>query len=130
LCEFMDLYGTPVSVSLKLLYYGVVTSDGGAHDNLKEVFQRGEFKCKHWKQAVEIIETCKKFEAFKGWNSMSFIVAVTKILGADLCDFDELVQKFSDNPQLLETKGNYKGYLLNLEQIYNKGNHKRRVIYE
>jgi hypothetical protein len=127
--DFVNKYGVPISVALNLLYYGVTGGEGGAKEDISEMFRKGEFRCKHWKQAVEIIEECRRFEAFKSWNTRPFIVAISKILGADLCDFDELVQKFEGDIRQLEQQSNAKGYLTNLEQIYNKGYHKRRTIF-
>lgn len=127
--QFIDQYELPISIALNLLYFGVTGNDAGVKDDVSELFRRGEFKVKHWKQAVEIIEECKKFSAFSAWNSRPFIVTISKVLGADKCDFDELVDKFNKNPQMLTKHGNYKGYLTNLEGIYNKGYHQRRVIF-
>jgi hypothetical protein len=119
--DFVDQYRVPISIALNLLYYGVTGGDGGAQEDIAEMFKKGEFKVKHWKQAVEIIEECRKFEAFDGWNTRPFIVTISKILGADKCDFEELVEKFNAEPRQLLRHSNSKAYLTNLETIYNKG---------
>lgn len=125
--DFVDQYGMPVSVAIRLLTDGVAGS--GTAGSSMDIFRRGDFKVKHWKQAVEIVELCRRFEASRYWNTRPFMVAITRLLQADLCDFDELVEKFNDNPQALTVHGDYKGYLVNLEQIYNKGYKNRRTIY-
>jgi hypothetical protein len=125
--DFIAKYETPISMSVRLLSNGVV-SDGTASDDM-EAFRRGEFKVKHWKQAVEIVETCRLFEASRYWNTRPFMVAITRLLQADKCDFDELIEKFKENPSAITPHGDYKGYLVNLEQIYNKGYKNRRTIY-
>lgn len=127
--DFLDSYGVPISVALNLLHYGVTGGDVGVKDDISEMFRKGEFRVKHMKQAVEIITECKKFDAFTGWNTRPFIVAISKILGADKCDFDELVDKFNSDHRQMARHANAKGYLTNLEQIYNKGYSKRRVIF-
>lgn len=127
--QFVDQYGLPISVALNLLYYGVTGNDSGASEDIADMFRKGEFKVKHYKQAVEIIEECRRFEAFAGWDSRPFIVTISKILGADQCDFDELVEKFNTDPRQLQRHSSPKGYMNNLEQIFNKGYHKRRTIY-
>jgi hypothetical protein len=127
--DFVAKYGVPISVALNLLYYGVTGGDTGAKEDLVEMFKKGDFRVKHWKQAVEIIEECRKFESFDGWNTRPFIVTISKILGADQCDFEELVEKFNAEPRQLQRHSNSKAYLTNLEQIYNKGYHKRRTIF-
>ncbi|MEO6610719.1 MAG: ParB N-terminal domain-containing protein [Chitinophagaceae bacterium] len=129
LSAFIEDYGVPVSVALNLLYFGVTGGDTGAGEDVSEMFRRGDFRVKHMKQAVEIIEECKKFGEFTGWNTRPFIVTISKILGADQCDLDELVEKFKAEPRQLQRHGNSKAYLTNLEQIYNKGYHKRRTIF-
>lgn len=127
---FIGQYGVPVSVALNLLYYGITGRDnGGAGRDITEMFKRGEFVCKHYRQARDIMEQCRAFEAFSGWNTRPFIVAISKILEADLCDFTELADKFNKEPRALERSSSAKAYLVNLEQIYNKGYHKRRNIY-
>ncbi len=128
--EFTERYQLPISISLNLLYYGITGNDSGAQDDISMLFKKGKFVVKHMKQATEIIEECRKFEAFDGWNTRSFIVTISKILGADKCDFDELVKKFNQAPTDLQKHGNTKGYLTNLETIYNKGYSKRRIIFE
>lgn len=127
--DFVEMYSVPVSVALNLLAYGVTGGDRGAANDVAELFKKGEFRCKHWKQAVEIMDECKRFSAFDGWNTRPFIIAISKVLGADLCDFDELVEKFESDPAQLQRQGNTKQYLTNLEQIFNKGYHKRRTIF-
>jgi hypothetical protein len=127
--EFTDRYRLPISISLNLLYYGVTGSDMGAREDISLLFKKGHFVVKHMKQATEIIEQCKRFEAFGGWNTRPFMVTISKILGADKCDFDELVEKFNQDPRALVRHSNTKAYLTNLETIYNKGYSKRRIIF-
>lgn len=128
--DFMDQYSCPVSVALRLLHYGTAKSDGGAGDLLSRSFERGEFKVLHQKQAKEIMETCRLFEAFDYWNTRPFIAAITRVLSADMCDMDELAEKFNKNPDMMQKRSTPKDYLLLLENIYNKGRHKREVIYQ
>jgi hypothetical protein len=129
LAEFQEMYYLPLSVSLNLLYYGVTGNDAGASDDLQTLFHRGEFEVKHMKQAREIAEACRKFSCFNGWNSRPFVLAISKVLEADVCDFDELVDKFSADPKQMNKHQNVKACLVNLEHIYNKGYHKRRNIF-
>lgn len=126
--DFMNMYGMPLSISLILLSNGVIKSEGGKQA-ITEAFEKGLFEVKKWKQAVEVAEACRKFEAFNEWNSRAFGVAICRILEADMCDFPELVERFNKEPKQLEKQHTYKQYLVILEQIYNKGNHKRRAIY-
>lgn len=126
--EFMDSYQIPLSATLVLLNKGITTKDSGA-DVLRTQFEAGTFEVKCWKQAVDIAECCKRFSTHRGWNCRAFVVAICKILQADKCDIDELVEKFTEEPRKLEVHGDPKKYLANLEEIYNKGYRQRRVIF-
>lgn len=131
--DFQDTYSFPLGTALTLLYYGVTGSPtvnaSGAREELKHIFQCGEFKVKHMKQAKDIAEACRRFKASPYWNTRGFIVAIMKVLSADLIELDELVAKFDKDPSQLTVHGNYKDYLVNLEVIFNKNNSKRRVIH-
>jgi hypothetical protein len=129
LADFQDQYELPLSVSLNLLFYGVTGGDTGAREDLQSLFHCGEFKVKHMRQAKDIAEACHQFSSFSGWNSRPFVLAISKILEADVCDFDELVQKFNADPKQMDKHSNVKACLVNLEQIFNKGYHKRRNIF-
>lgn len=128
--DFMDMYECPVSVALRLLHYGTAKSDGGAGDALTRAFERGEFTATHVKQAKDIMNTCRQFEAFEYWSSRPFIAAITRLLSADMVDMDELVEKFNKNQDMMQKRSSPKDYLLLLENIWNKGKHKREVIYQ
>jgi hypothetical protein len=126
--EFHKAYGISVGVCLSMLTYGVQKGDGGG-EKLLDAFQQGIFEIKKEKEARHLAEICKSFEAFPAWNSRGFILAITKILQADQCDFDVLLKKFKRDPSKLTTQSNWKGYITNLEVIYNYDNSKRRTIY-
>jgi hypothetical protein len=126
--EFKINYELPLSISLVLLAKGIINSEGGK-ELLKEQFEKGIFEVKKWKQAVEVAEACKRFSLFDAWNSGGFAVAICKIIGADKCDFEELVKKFKEDTLKLHKQSSAKAYLVNLEEIYNKGYSKRRVIF-
>jgi hypothetical protein len=121
-------YGISVGVCLSLLKFGYTKNDGG-HDELKREFETGIFEVKKNKEAIQIAELCKSFEKFPAWNSRGFIMAVCRLLQADKCSFDVLLKKFLEDPSKLQQQANYKGYLTNLEEIYNRNNSKRRTIY-
>jgi hypothetical protein len=128
--DFVDQYEVPINVAAKLLFYGVTgASDSGSSSDFRRMFEVGQFKAKHLKQATEIMESCKLFSDFDGWNSRGFMVAITKILQADKVDFDQLVEKVNKNLDMLEHQKNAKAYIWNLESIWNKGKQKREIIY-
>lgn len=128
--DFHDKYGIAVGLCLALLTNGSLKYDGGsAAEKSRLQFEQGLFEVKAQKEAVQLAELCKSFDAFKGWNGRPFIIAICKILAAEKAEFDVLVSKFADDPSKLGFHSNWKSYLTNLEEIYNKGNSKRRTIF-
>jgi hypothetical protein len=128
--EFYKTYGIAVGICLGLLHYGSMTNDGGAYSEKERLaFEQGTFEVKKYKEAVQVAELCKSFSAYVSWNGRCFIIAICRILKADQCDFGVLLKKFSEDPSKLQHHTHWKKVITNLEEIYNKGNSKRRVIY-
>lgn len=126
--KFYKKYHFGIGVCLSLLTYGTQKNDGGGHE-LIVAFQQGTFEVKTYKEAVQFAEVCKSFSAFTGWTGRGFVIAIQKIIQADKCEFDVLIKKFNYNPKRLQHQSNWKGYMANLEEIYNIDNSKRRVIF-
>lgn len=127
--KFYIKYHFGIGVCLSLLTHGTHKADG-SNESLMAQFQQGLFEVKKYKEACQFAEICKGFSDFAGWTGRGFVIAISKILEADKCDFDVLMKKFKYNPKRLTQQSNWKGYLNNLEEIYNIDNSKRRVIYE
>ena len=128
LAKFHKTYGIAVGTCLNLLTFGAQKNDGGS-DTLTEQFQQGTFVVKKYKEAVQLAEICKGFSEFSGWNSRGFVIAISKIIQADLVDFEVLMKKYSRDPRRLQNQPNWKGYLNNLQLIYNIDNSKQKPIY-
>lgn len=126
--KFHKKYGIAVGTCLTLLTYGVQKNDG-TDDSLMQQFQEGRFVIKKWSEAVQLAEICKNFEEFPGWNGRGFVIAISKIVQAGLCEMDKLVAKFKKDPRKLMPQPNAKSYLNNLQLIYNIDNSKQRPIY-
>lgn len=124
---FKKKYGIPTTVALMMLHGGmeITFSD----ERLRKDFQQGSFQVLKYKEACQLAEICKRFEAFPSWNSRSFIFAIIRIVKAEKADMAILVKKFSEYPDRLRTRNSWKAYLTNLEEIYNINNSKRRVIF-
>lgn len=122
---FVDEWGFNIGMSINLLANGN-TPDGS---QALDAFKAGQFKVKKLNDAIELAKICKQFSKFNAWRSRPFVVAISKILKGAKCDVKELVEKFNKDTESLQIQGTYKEYLVNLEAIYNKGTHKRRVIY-
>ncbi|HTD95133.1 MAG TPA: hypothetical protein VK644_15010 [Chitinophagaceae bacterium] len=129
---FLKQYGIAVGTSLMLLSRGSLQADGSTGEDLLRLsFEQGTYEVKKYKEAVLIAETCKAFVEFSCWNGRNFVKAICKLVDAGKEDFkmDILVKKFKSDPKRLQAQGNWKQYMANLEEIYNIGNSKRRVIY-
>lgn len=127
--KFHKTYGIAIGLSLVMLQHGLVKNDSGYLANTGE-FEQGTFEVKKWKEAVQLAELCKTFNAFPQWNTRGFIYAICRILSTGKADMDVLLKKFQDDPLRLKMQPTYKHYLINLEEIYNTGFSKRRTIYE
>jgi hypothetical protein len=126
--QFRDKYNIAIGSCLTLLTYGVQKNDG-LISTLYDHFQQGTFEIKTYKQAVQYMELCKSFSEYKYWTSRAFLISMTKILQAGKCDMDVLLKKFNENPLALIYSPDWKKIIANLEEIYNKGNTKRRTIF-
>lgn len=128
--DFHKTYKTSIGTTINLLHYGYdKTTSTGATANLVQLFETGEFEVLKYKEAVQIMEICKSFEAHPAWNRRQFIYSICKLIKADKCDMDVLVKKFNQEPAALKQCFDVKQYLANLEEIYNRNNHNRRTIY-
>lgn len=127
--KFQRQYKIAIGVCLSMLDHGGLKADFSAAAELVREFETGVYVVKKYKEAVMLAEICKSFEDFSNWNSRSFIVAISKIINAGKCDMDVLLKKYKEDPRRLESHGNWKKYLVNLEEIYNTGYSKRRTIY-
>lgn len=127
--EFMDTYGAPLSVTLRLLGFGKVGKDKGVNENVSLDFKRGMFIVNHEEYARQFMDSVMEFKQFPGCSTRPFIIAIDMIIAAGKCDFDELVQKFKADPSKLLKRDSAKEYLNNLEEIYNKGKKVRKTIY-
>lgn len=130
LLKFKDEFNFPLSVCLMLLSTGSALTDGGGGRYTKEDFQQGKFKVNHKEKAYDIAHTVLKFSAFPNHKSRAFIVAVCKILESKRANIEDIVAKYKEqDPSVLKAQGNFKGYLTNLEEIYNYKCSKRKVIF-
>lgn len=127
--KFVDEYNLPLSISIKLLQTGLGNVNKGLDENPREQFQKGKFQAKELKTATLLAKYLYQFVEFPGYKNSLFIAAISKIMMAQVCDMVDLVAKFKKDPSKLEKQDSAKAYLTSLENIYNIGNHKRRVIF-
>lgn len=124
--ELMDKYSVPISTMIVMLQRGAITDGSGG--GIKKGFERGEFEVKHEKFTVDMLETCNRIDSPNRF-SRHFIMAIDKIIQAGKVSIDEVISKINAAPEALEPQGSYKGYLTNMENIYNHKKQKRVVIF-
>lgn len=127
--KFHQTYKMSIGVCITMLDQGIIKTDQGSTAELYQDFQTGAFVVKKYKEAVQLAEICKSFEPFECWNNRSFILSISKIINSDKCEMDILLKKYRADPKRLEKQPDWRKYLTNLEEIYNLGNSKRRVIF-
>jgi hypothetical protein len=122
---FQDLYNLPLSNAVKLLEYGKLNVAGFASKD----FQKGTFQVKFENEARAFVEQCKRFAWFKGWKSRSFMLALQKVMEAQVVMFPEFCERVEQHKDKLLAQASYKEYLSNLEDIYNIRLRERKRIY-
>jgi hypothetical protein len=126
--SFKDQYNMGMGVTLSLLHHGTPGADHGGTNGLIDDFQNGVFLVKNQQKAIDFAETCKRFDFFKGWNSRGFLIAIQRIMKADLVSIDDVHASVSKHPELLVTNSTGKDYIHNIERIMNIGKSKRVII--
>lgn len=123
--EFQKKYNMPLSSAAKLLYEASLKG----YSEATQVFQSGNFKVKHLELAEKTMDLCLEFSAFEKHKAREFIQAIVVLIKNQKCDFDWLLEKFNQNTEALVEQVNYKNYLTNLEEIYNRHSRTRKVIF-
>lgn len=124
--DLMDKYPAPISSMITMLQKGTISDGSGG--NVKKAFERGEFQVNHLDFTVNLLEHCNKIKSPNQF-SRHFIMAVDKIMQAGKISIDDIIDKINSQPDALEQQNSYKGYLTNMENIYNHKKQKRVVIF-
>lgn len=125
--EFMDLHKElKLGTAVQLLWSGRA-QNGGGH---MEAFREGDFQVKHWDEACELVEFAVDFkERVPHWATPAFLRAAYQLIHSEQYDHHTMAEKLAKDSTPVQKFSNYKDYLVELEMIYNKGNHKRVPIY-
>lgn len=126
--RFIDLYGINIGTSLRLLSTGTPGAEG-TNGDLADKFEKNLFVVKKWEEAVTLAEKCKLFEATGFWQDRAFIIAIFKIINANLIKFQDLVEVYTKFPGAIEKQHSYKQYIQALELLFNKNKQKRTIIF-
>jgi hypothetical protein len=116
--------GLPITTAISLLASGKVAGGG----NPMDAFHRGEFVVKYSIICDGFLKTIDAF-VFENKFSRPFMQAISKVIDNGVFDIVELVNKVNQDPEQLKLQDHWRKYLINLEEIVNKGKHKRVPIY-
>lgn len=125
--DFLDTYHFSLSVALMLLKTGAPGAEGH-YPGLVDEFRNGQFTIEHLSTAEDLAKQCQRFNAFANWKSRAFVIAIYRIMKADLISIEEVLAAYKKRPEMLTEQANYKAYINTLEQIVNVGKQKRIVI--
>lgn len=125
--DFIKKHCISIGIALDLLEKGKAKSaDKGAG---KDRFRSGAFKVEHLSEAESLMELSARFQGFEFRKHRDFLSALLTLQGSDKCDLDFLHEKYESKPELLTFCRSPKEYLVALENVYNHGSKKRKVIY-
>lgn len=124
--KFMKTYPeVPFTSAIQLMSFGRPHNGGG---NILSSFHQGTLKAPYNDEAYAFLETITRFD-FEYKFSRHFMVAIYKVLKADVFAIDDLIERVNKNKEDLQLQHDYKKYLTSLELIANKGKQKRVPIY-
>lgn len=123
--DLMGKYKINIKLAIDLLYefkhHSTVTT---------EVFQDGQFKTNHYDKTIEILDLVESvFNRYNFCFDRYLVGAVMKLVAFGKCDFEELKYKINQAPMLMDKQIDLKGYLNNIERVYNYKNSIRKVIF-
>ena len=95
-----------------------------------EAFQDGNFKSNYMKETIELLDLINSvFGRYKFCFDRYLVGAVLKLQSIGKVDFEELKSKIDMAPMMIDKQGDLKGYLNNIERVYNYKNSIRKTIF-
>lgn len=116
---------SPVICVASLLHNGTVQVTG--HEGVTEIFKQGLLEAKHEDRAELLLSTAASVN-FSRNMTRDFLCALQRIIDAGVIEIGVLIEKVNANADELIPQTNTKRYIANLEEIANKGKHKRVLI--
>lgn len=114
--RFMSVTGWNLSLSASVLMGGSPHSSGSYTKKIRE----GSFRVVHRSAAVKLYFKMRHFRKFPLCRSRAFVAAVNFLLQSEMeYDWQRLINKFQERIDTVTHSSNYKGYMEQLESIYN-----------
>lgn len=128
--EFIDNYGWGLTIAANMLNSGSVAKVGREDKSPLHKVKSGEFTVNHKEETIAFAERMSNFKNWKGWKSKAFMQAIEKIQEAKkIPDWKRLYKMVEEHYDTLESVTDYKSYLQQLENLYNRRLQQRVTIY-
>ena len=122
--EIMDQYPVPITTLIAMLQQGKINNGSSTMDS----FYQGEFEINHYEFTIQILVICSQFD-YASKFSRNFINAISRMITAENVKMGDVIEKVNKNKAELIVSGEWKDYLTNIENIFNKGNRIRVTTY-
>lgn len=126
---FRDKYDITTGNAAQLMMYGTVNDGGGS---VSEYFRDGLFKVQKSETAEKIMKAVYDYQNIadlKILKNRNFIRAIQELLLSKDYNHEEVVNKLNLRKSVISKKSNFKEYAYHIEELFNRGNTNRRIIY-
>lgn len=127
---FKDKHSLNTSLAAQLLMNGTPEDGGG---KIGDIFRNGEFKVVKLKEAEALMSKVNEYEDVcedSIRTSRTFIRAVYLLLKSESYNHSEIIAKLKKNNSEIQKRGGYKDYIYHIEELFNKNNSRRYIIYK
>jgi len=127
---FIEKWGLGLNAGIGLLMYGGVQEGSNGSD----IFKEGKFQVRYADKANKLLTSVFEYASVvddeKILVNRSFIRAIQLLLNGKEYNHLEVIKKLKDRKSLIVTKSNYKEYIYHIEELFNRGNSIRKIIYK
>jgi hypothetical protein len=128
--DYKDILSITNEFKLSIKTATDLLMDFSYHSRTTEDFQNGDFKSNHFEETKKLLRLTEKlFSKYVFSKDRYLIGALIKLQEKNLCDFEKLYSKIEAAPNIMERHHSIKGYIYNIERVYNHKNSIREVIY-
>lgn len=127
---FVDKYTLGINIACQLLMNGSLNEGGGY---ISDAFKNGMFKVEHQEKAEKIMKNVTAYSKLVEDDGIlkdrAFIKAINMLMQSNTYSTKDVVEKLTAKSSRIQKKYNHKEYIFHLEELYNKGTHKRIVLW-
>jgi hypothetical protein len=129
--EFKEKYDISTGIAAQLLMYGTVNDAGGG--SVSEDFREGLFRIQKRESAEKIMKTAYDYQNVADLSiikNRNFLRAIQELLRSKEYNHQEVIDKLNLRKSVISKKSNFKEYAYQIEELFNRGNSNRRIIYK